>query len=93
MFRRIHAAGYGNVAGGNATGKQLGMRERIGDILVAEESVAEIIIVGDGAFAAHLVVGGALVFLNFRSAGVPIGFAGTHVICCDYGVEIGIIGR
>ena len=80
VFRRVHAARHGDVAGGNAAGEDFRVREGESHVFVAEKGVAEVVVVRHRTTCAHGVVGGKLVALDGGRAGVPVvfGFCGHN---------------
>ena len=72
MFGCVHAVGDSDVAGGDDVGVDFGVVEYVLYVGVFEDGVAHEFVVGDGAAAAHCVVGGYLVFLHFFASEVPV---------------------
>ena len=72
VFGGVHAVGDGDVAGGDDVGVDFGVVEYVLYVGVFEDGVDHEFVVGDGAAAAHCVVGGYLVFLHFFASEVPV---------------------
>ena len=72
MFGCVHAVGDGDVAGGDDIGVDFGVIKYVLYVGIFEDGVAHEFIVGDGAAAAHCVVGSYLVFLHFFASEVPV---------------------
>ncbi|CNJ67931.1 Uncharacterised protein [Mycobacterium tuberculosis] len=72
MFGCVHAVGDGDVAGGDDVGIDFGVVEYVLYVGVFEDGVAHEFVVGDGATAAHCVVGSYLVLLDLFASEVPV---------------------
>ena len=72
MFGCVHAVGDSDVAGGDDVGVDFGVVEYVLYIGVFEDGVAHEFVVGDGATAAHCVVGSYLVLLDLFASEVPV---------------------
>ena len=72
MFGCVHAVGDGDVAGGDDVGVDFGVVEYVLYVCIFEDGVAHEFVVGDGATAAHCVVGSYLVLLDLFASEVPV---------------------
>ena len=72
MHGGVHAVGDGNVAVGDHVGVDFGVVENVLYVGVLEDGVSHEFIVGDGATAAHCVVGSYLVLLDLFATQIPI---------------------
>ena len=72
VFGCVHAVGDGDVAGGDDVGVDFGVVEYVLYVGVFEDGVAHEFVVGDGATAAHCVVGSYLVLLDLSLRRVPV---------------------